>query len=119
MRKLIVAVALCVMACASVQAKKLFVEMVYSRDRICLDDGSDQTYQTLKDENGKDIKFKSLAGALNYMSLQGWELQCTKSETRGSGINGISSTRTDVSYIFSKDVEDSVLREAVGKSFKK
>lgn len=74
--------------CCQVQAKKLFVEMELHKNCIKLDDGTNKKHQSLKDENGKEIKFTSLIGALNYMSLQGWELVDTKSVTTGAGYMG-------------------------------
>ena len=104
------------------QAKKVFVEMEYNKNSIKLDDGSSKKAQTLKDENGNDLKFISLIGALNYMSLQGWELLDTKSVTSGSGYvgayGGASSTSTKVYYIFSKEVSDEELQDIVSKSYK-
>ena len=104
-------------------AKRLFVEMEYHKNSIKLDDGSNKKAQTIKGENGKDLKFISLIGALNYMSLQGWELVDTKSVTSGGGYvgayGGASSTSTTVYYIFSKDVSDEELTQIVDNSYKK
>ena len=104
------------------QAKKVFVEMEYNKNSIKLDDGSSKKAQTLKDENGNDLKFISLIGALNYMSLQGWELLDTKSVTSGAGYvgayGGASSTSTKVYYIFFKEVSDEELQDIVSKSYK-
>lgn len=103
-------------------AKKIFVEMEFHKNSIKLDDGTNKKRQPIKDENGKDLKFTSLIGALNYMSLQGWELLETKSVTKGSGYvgahGGASSTDTKVYYIFCKDVTDEELEEAVNNSYK-
>ena len=104
------------------QAKKVFVEMEYNKNSIKLDDGSNKKAQTLKDENGNDLKFISLIGALNYMSLQGWELLETKSVTSGEGFVGVyggaSETRTKVYYIFFKEVSDEELQDIVSRSYK-
>lgn len=109
-------------ACSNIQAKKLFVEMEFHKNTIKLDDGSNKKRQTIKDKDGKDLKFTSLIGALNYMSLQGWELVDTKSVTSGSGYvgayGGSSSTNTKVYYIFSKDVSDEELEQIVNNSYK-
>ena len=111
------------MACSITQAKKLFVEMEFQKNCIKLDDGSTKKSQPLKDEIGKDLKFTSLIGALNYMSLQGWELLDTKSVTSGGGYigayGGASSTETKVYYIFCKEVTDEELTQVVENSFKK
>lgn len=104
------------------EAKKLFVEMEYHKNCIKLDDGSNKKRQPIKDENGKELQFTSLIGAINYMSLQGWELVETKSITKGGGFSGIyggsSSTDTKVYYIFCKDVSDEELDAIVNKSYK-
>ena len=103
-------------------AKKLYVEMEYGNNSIKIDDGSNKKPQSIKGEDGKDLKFKSLIGALNYMSLQGWELVETKSVTTGSGsvgaYGGYSSTSTEVYYIFNKEVSDDELEGIVEKSYK-
>lgn len=104
-------------------AKKLFVEMEYRKNSIRLDDGTDRKPQTVKGADGKDLKFNSLIGALNYMSLQGWELVDTKSVTTGGGFvgayGGASSTSTTVYYIFCKEVPDEELEETVANSYRK
>ena len=109
--------------CLSVQAKKLFVEMEFHKNSIKLDDGSNKKPQPIKGDDGKDLKFTSLIGALNYMSLQGWELVDTKSVTSGSGYVGTygggSTTNTKVYYIFSKEVSDEELKQVVDNSYKK
>lgn len=96
--------------------------MEYDNHSIKLDDGSNKKRQTIKDSNGKDLKFISLIGALNYMSLHGWELVDTKSVTSGWGsvgkYGGSSYTGTKVYYIFSKDVSDEELDEIVKSSYK-
>ena len=97
--------------------------MEFHKNCIKLDDGTNKKHQSLKDENGKEIKFTSLIGALNYMSLQGWELVDTKSVTTGAGYvgtyGGASSTSTKVYYIFCKEVSDEELQSAVDNSYKK
>lgn len=109
-------------ACSNAQAKKIFVEMEFNKNCIKLDDGTNTKSQPIQDDNGKDLKFTSLIGALNYMSLQGWELLETKSVTKGSGYVGVyggaSSTDTKVYYIFCRDVSDEELQDAVNNSYK-
>jgi len=119
MRKIIAFVLLSIFAVQYMTAKKIYVEMEYHKNCIKLDDGTNKKRQTLKGENGKDLKFTSLIGAMNYMSLQGWELVETKSVTKGSGYKGISETDTKVYYIFCKEVLDEELKEAVSNSYKK
>lgn len=97
--------------------------MEFHKNSIKLDDGSNKKHKAIKDENGNDLKFTSLIGAINYMSLQGWELVDTKSITSGSGCVGMyggsSSMSTKVYYIFSKDVSDEELQKVVDDSYKK
>lgn len=114
MQKFLVLIIATFFACSNVHAKKLFVEMEYHKNTIKIDDGSNKKRQTIKDENGNDIKFTSLIGALNYMSLQGWELVDTKSIISG----GSGGTFTQVFYIFSKDVSDEELEQKVNNSYK-
>ena len=122
MRRFIFTILVTLFCLNFMQAKKVFVEMEYKKNSIKLDDGSNKKAQTLKDENGNDLKFISLIGALNYMSLQGWELLDTKSVTSGSGYvgahGGASSPSTKVYYIFFKEVTDEELQEIVSRSYK-
>ena len=122
MKKLILFIVLAILSCNFVEAKKIFVEMEFHKNTIKLDDGTNKKRQPLKDENGKNLKFTSLIGAMNYMSLQGWELLDTKSVTKGSGFvgayGGASSTDTKVYYIFCKEVTDEQLQEEVENSYK-
>lgn len=122
MKKVILIFILLFIACSNIQAKKLFVEMEFHKNSIKLDDGSNKKPQAIKGEDGKDLKFTSLIGALNYMSLQGWELVDTKSVISGSGyvgsFGGGSSTKTKIYYIFSKEVSDEELEQVVSNSYK-
>ena len=108
----------------SISARFVFaIIMEYKKNSIKLDDGTDRKPQTVKGTDGKDLKFNSLIGALNYMSLQGWELVDTKSVTTGGGFvgayGGASSTSTTVYYIFCKEVPDEELEETVANSYRK
>ena len=78
-----------------IEAKIIFVEMEFHKNCIKLDDGTNKKRQPLKDEEGNDLKFISLIGALNYMSLQGWELIDTKSVTKGFSYVGTYGGSTD------------------------
>lgn len=114
MKKLIFLLLAITFACSNIQAKKLFVEMEFYKNSIKLDDGSNKKRQAIKGEDGKDLKFTSLIGALNYMSLQGWELVDTKSIVQGSTV----CTDTNVYYIFAKEVSEEELKEIVDNSYK-
>ena len=122
MKKIILILLGSIFTCSTIQAKKLFVEMEFHKNSIKLDDGSNKKRQALKGEDGKELKFISLIGALNYMSLQGWELVDTKSVTSGGGYvgayGGASSTSTKIYYIFSKDVSAEELEQIVNDSYK-
>lgn len=123
MRKVFVSLGVLLLIAQLTCAKKLYVEMEYKKNSIKLDDGTDRKPQTVKGTDGKDLKFNSLIGALNYMSLQGWELVDTKSVTTGGGFvgayGGASSTSTTVYYIFCKEVSDEELEETVANSYRK
>ena len=123
MKKLLILCSLLLLTSQHVNAKKLYVEMEYKKNSIRLDDGSNKKPQTIKGNDGEDLKFNSLIGALNYMSLQGWELVETKSVTKGGGYigayGGASSTSTTVYYIFCREVTDEELEEIVNDSYKK
>lgn len=118
MKKILLILILSFLTCSNIQAKKLFVEMEFHNNSIKLDDGSNKKRQPIKGKDGKDLKFTSLIGALNYMSLQGWELIDTKSVTQGGTYGGYGSTDTKVYYIFSKDVTDEELESIVKNSYK-
>lgn len=118
MKKILLILILSFLTCSNIQAKKLFVEMEFHKNSIKLDDGSNKKRQPIKGKDGKDLKFTSLIGALNYMSLQGWELIDTKSVTQGGTVGGYGSTDTKVYYIFSKDVTDEELESIVKNSYK-
>jgi len=108
----------------SVYAKKIFVEMEYDNHRIKLNDGLSDKFHKVKNEDGKDIKFNSIIGALNYMSLQGWELIGNRDEN-GTGTSfhyGTVSTMLSDSkcyYIFCKDVSDEEIKSIVERGFRK
>lgn len=118
MKKNLLLFIMALFACSNLQAKKLFVEMEFHKNSIKLDDGSNKKRQPIKGDDGKDLKFTSLIGALNYMSLQGWELVDTKSVIQGGTYGGYGSTDTKVYYIFSKDVTDEELEIIVNNSYK-
>ena len=115
MKKLIFTILLALFCFDFMQAKKVFVEMEYSNNTIKLDDGSNKKSQAIKDQNGNDIKFFSLIGALNYMSLQGSELLTTKTMTYE--LAGVIDSK--VYYIFFKEASDEELKDIVSKSYKK
>ena len=121
MKKLIILL-LFITSLSTMEAKKLYVEMEFHKNCIKLDDGTNKKHQSLKGADGKELKFTSLIGALNYMSLKGWDLVDTKSITSGSGYvgayGGASSTNTKVYYIFCKEVPDEELEKAVDNSYK-
>ncbi len=122
MKKILLLFVIALFSFQVIEAKRIFVEMEFHKNRIKLDDGTNKKRQPLKDNEGNDLKFISLIGALNYMSLQGWELIDTKSVTKGSAYVGTygggGSTDTKVYYIFSKEVSDEELEEAVKNSYK-
>lgn len=118
MKKIVLLLLLSLFACRTIQAKKLFVEMEFHKNSIKLDDGSNKKRQPIKGADGKNLKFTSLIGALNYMSLQGWELVDTKSVTEGGTYGGYGSTDTKVYYIFSKEISDEELEQIVNNSYK-
>lgn len=119
MKNFILFILVLAFAAVPTQAKKIFVKMEFSSNKIYLDDGSSRKAQALKGDGGKELKFLSLAGALNYMSLQGWELVTTVNTTSGTANFGPGTIFTTVSYIFSKEIPDDELQKVVEKSYKK
>jgi hypothetical protein len=122
MKRIIILLSVIILACGFASAKKIFVEMRFHNNCIDIDDGTSKKWQTIKNEEGKNLKFISLTGALNYMSLQGWELVDIKTVTKGEGVidayGGRAYTGTNVYYLFSREVSDDELSEAVNKSYK-
>ena len=121
MKQLLLILSFIFLSSSYIQAKKLYVEMEFYNNSIKLDDGSNKKHQPIKGEDGKDLKFTSLIGALNYMSLHGWELIDIKSITEGASkpIFGSTSINVKTYYIFAKEIPDSELEEIVSNSFKK
>lgn len=120
MKKILILLGSLLISAQFVCAKRLYIEMQYKNNSIKIDDGTNKKSQTIKGTDGKDLKFKSLIGALNYMSFQGWDLIETKPivSGRGSILGGTSSTDTKVYYIFSKDVSDEELKKIIEDSYK-
>lgn len=112
MKKILILLGSLLISAQFVCAKRLYIEMQYENNSITIDDDTNKKSQTIKGTDGKDLKFKSLIGALSYMSFQGWDLIETKPivSGRGSILGGTSSTDTKVYYIFSKDVSDEELK---------
>lgn len=94
--------------------------MEFHNNSIKINDGSTKKHQAIKGTDGNDLQFISLIGALNYMSLQGWELVGSRPSGSGDVVNygSISSISREVYYIFSKDVTDEELEQAVNNSYK-
>lgn len=118
MKKILLIFVLAIFSFQVIEAKRIFVEMEFHKNCIKLDDGTNKKRQPLKDDQSNDLKFISLIGALNYMSLQGWELVETKSITKGASSMYGGATDTKVYYIFSKEVSDEELEEVVKNSYK-
>lgn len=120
MKKILLLLWFAFLTCSNIHAKKLFVEMEFHNNSIKIDDGSTNKRQAIKGTDGKDLKFTSFIGALNYMSLQGWEFIGTRTDGSGSIVNygGLSEMSTEVYYIFSKDVTDEELEQTVNNSYK-
>lgn len=118
MKKLIILLLFFCLAASGVSAKKIFVEMGYKNNVITLDDGQNKDPQPVKDENGKKVKFKTLVAALNYMSSQGWELveSVSKRSIGNTYIPDLEYNR--VYYLFSKEVPDEELDNAVNNGYK-
>lgn len=72
----LVAAFICMVAATNANAAKIYAEMQLFGDKISLQTGSETGNTKVKDENGHDVKVRSLSGALNYLSsLGGWKLE--------------------------------------------
>ena len=81
---------------------------------IKMDDGV--TNQVLQNESGKDLRFKSRAGALNYLVSLGWEFD--KVETIPNSISATRDIRTKSYWIFRKPCTKEELNEIVRNNMK-
>ena len=100
------ALALCSMA----QTCRIYAAFVYSEDKVKINYGTEKKYEPLKDEAGRELRFFSFPGALNYLSSQGWRLEGNFTEVSGSsgGFKGNNWGRTssETTYIISKEVSE-------------
>ena len=81
---------------------------------IKMDDGV--TNQVLQNESGKDLRFKSRSGALNYLVSLGWEFD--KVETIPNSISATRDIRTKSYWIFRKPCTKEELNEIVRNNIK-
>ena len=81
---------------------------------IKMDDGVKD--QVMQNESGKDLQFKSPAGALNYLVSIGWEFD--KVETIPNSISATRDIRTKSYWIFRKSCSKEELNEIVRNNMK-
>lgn len=78
-----------------------YLEVIYSpggfssKQKVRVDTGDDSTgwfksANVAKDENGKDIVFKSAVDTLNHFGSNGWELTCTYTTEETAGLSKIT-----------------------------
>ena len=69
---------------------------------IKVDNG--ETIEKLKDNNGKNIKFKTRASVIMYFQSLGWELTETTSRSSGTSIKGTGVSTTYTYWIIRKPI---------------
>lgn len=111
--------------CGMAQTCRIYAAFVYSEDKVKINYGTEKKYEPLKDEAGRELRFFSFPGALNYLSGQGWRLEGNFTEVSGSsgGFKGNNWGRTssETTYIISREVpeaEAKILFEQVVKEVK-
>lgn len=77
---------------------------------IKVDNG--ETIEKLKDQNGRNLKFKTRASVLMYFQSLGWELFETTNRSSGYSYNGTGSSTTYSYWIIRKPIakEESTLK---------
>ena len=83
---------------------------------VTVDNGVD--IQKLQDAEGKNIKFKTPAGVLTYLSYQGWEFYQSVSSTDGYVRNGTGDSSSSVFWIIRKPVTKEDAAKAVKAAIK-
>lgn len=96
------ALALCGMA----QTCRIYAAFIYSGDKLKINYGTEKKYEPLKDEEGRELRFFSFPGALNYLSSQGWRLEGNFTEVSGSSSHNWGGTTSKTTYIISKEVPE-------------
>ena len=83
--------------------------------KVYVDNGI--TVDQLKNEEGKAIKFNTIASALMYFTAQGWELYISGQSISGDGITingyGSSSTQTTSYWIIRRKCTEEELNECL------
>lgn len=92
---------------------KEYIIVRYAGLNINYNDGTSRDEQIMKDDNGNDLKFQSLTGVINYMALQGWELEEVIAQPQ------YNLYSQDAKLIFSKPTTTSKLNEIIEKSIRK
>lgn len=109
-------------------SETVYIGMTFEGNSIKVDYGTSKKAETIKDDNGKDLKFYSLIGALNYMSSKGWKLigsnSSNVSTTTHGSVVGIysyssSSSNSKETYILCREKSAEDLEKVVENSFKK
>ncbi|MBO7194333.1 MAG: hypothetical protein J6V47_08625 [Bacteroidaceae bacterium] len=83
---------------------------------IHLDNG--KKIKTLKDKDGKNMKFATPAAVLMYLASEGWELYVNGTTTSGVIVNGSGSNSTSNYWIVRKSCTKAELEQAVKEGVK-
>lgn len=104
------------------ETKRIYAAFTYSGDKVKVNYGTEKKFRTLKNENGKELKFYSLPGAINYLSSIGWEIVGNSTKVEGAvggfGGNTWGATSSETTFILCKEVSIEEANELLGKVIK-
>ena len=85
--------------------------------KVKLDDG--RKVKKLKDTNGYNVKFRTPASVLTYLSSEGWELYVNGSSILGNRYEGKRGHKTESSWIIRKACTKEELDAALARGVKR
>lgn len=114
---LLLLVLLPLFACAQTERHYLYNIVTFQGDfqkeglKVKLDNGT--TIDKVKNEKGKEIKFKTPAAALMYFFSQGWEMYLSGGTTQGEMAIGYGESKTTSYWILRKPCTKEEFEKAV------
>ncbi len=69
---------------------KIYAIVTYSGDIAKINYGTESKFRALKNQEGRNLKFYSLAGVINYLTSIGWKFEENSAELYGlmAGLEG-------------------------------
>lgn len=106
----------------NVETAKIYAAFIYSGDKVKMNYGTEKKFRTLKNKDGKELKFYSLPGAINYLSSIGWKVignsTNVSGSVHGSGGNTWGKTSSETTFILCKEVPIAEAKEIWNKVIK-